>query len=222
MKSTRILLADDHTLFRSGLRMLLKDVPGIDVVGEATTAAEAERLVVALKPDVLLLDISLPDASGIKLLGKLLQLVPETRTIVVTMHNDAAMVRAALASGAAGYVVKTAADTELITAIRSVADGRTVVHLDLGREELGALVESGVGRKVDAQGPLALLSKREREVFKQLASGYTNQQIADDLDLSVKTVETYRARIGDKLGLRSRADLIRFAIDAGILGSRPA
>lgn len=215
----RILLVDDHTLFRSGLKLLLRDLPDIEVVGEATSGREAIELATGLTPDMVLLDLSLPDTSGIAIVGKLLAQAPQTRVLVLTMHNDAALVRAALGAGARGYVVKTAADTELITAIRSVARGRTFVDLDLPPTQLGALLESS-GSPAEEVGPLARMTKREREVFGQLAQGFTNQQIADRLDISVKTVETYRARIAAKFGLRSRADLIRFAVETGVLAPR--
>lgn len=216
--SIRIVLVDDHSLFRSGLRLLMKDVPGLEVVGEATNGEEALQVIEDGHPNLVLLDLSLPDISGIELLKKIKQRFPELHVVVLTMHNDAAMVRAALAAGAKGYVVKTAADTELISAIRSVVRGRTVVDVDFSSTQLGTLLdESKSGPDVE-QDPLSRLSKRERQVFDQLALGHTNQTIADDLDLSVKTVETYRARIGEKFGLRSRADLIRFAIEIGAIG----
>lgn len=218
MTKIRVLLVDDHTLFRSGLKMLLRDLPDIEVVGEAVTGQEAVDRARELAPDIVLLDLSLPDASGISILGKLARVAPAARAIVVTMHNDAALVRASLGAGARGYLVKTAADTELITAIRSVAMGRTFVDLDLPPSQLGTLLDSASQAASAAEhGPLARMTKREREVFRQLAHGHTNQKIAEQLDISVKTVETYRARIAAKFGLRSRADLIRFAVETGVL-----
>lgn len=217
MNDIRVVLVDDHTLFRAGLRLLLNDVPEIEVAGEATTGHEALQLAAEIKPEILLLDLSLPNTSGIALLKEIKRCAPETGVIILTMHNDAAMVRAALAAGAKGYVVKTAADTVLITAIHSVAGGRTFVDVDLPRDQLGTLLDEVPAGSRTNDGPLGRLSKRERQVFEQLALGHTNKEIANDLDVSVKTVETYRARIGEKFGLRSRADLIRFAIEAGVL-----
>lgn len=220
MSAIRVAMVDDHTLFRSGLRLLLKDVPDVEVVGEATTGQEAYRLVTEHQPDILLLDLSLPDTSGIAVLKEIVRDDPQVRVIVLTMHNDAALIRAALAAGAKGYVIKTAADTELITAIRSVARGRTFVDLDLSPDQLGSLLKTEAAAIKSEEGPLSRLSKREREVFKQLALGHTNQEIADRLDISVKTVETYRARISEKFGFGSRAELVRFAIEAGLLTPR--
>jgi len=213
------MIVDDHTLFRAGLKLVLQNAGDIEVVGEATTGDEALTLVATLQPDVLLLDLSLADVSGMSVLSKVAQRSANTKVIIVTMHNDAALVRAALAAGAKGYLVKTAADTEVITAIRTVAKGRTFVDLDLdlNAQQLGSLLEEVTAGKIADFGPLARLSKREREVFRWLAEGHTNQEIANRMDLSVKTIETYRARIFDKFGLRSRADLIRFAVECGIL-----
>ena len=167
---------------------------------------------------MLLLDLGLPDTSGINVLKEVVQSAPKSKVIVLTMHNDAAMVRASLAAGAAGYIVKTAADTELIAAIRSVAVGRMFVDVPLPKDELGSLAENTRRSRNAAQGPLGQLSKRERQVFDKLALGHTNQEIANELDVSVKTIETYRSRIGEKLGIRSRADLVRFALELGLLG----
>ncbi len=218
MSKIPVLLVDDHTLFRSGLRLLLGRDVGIEVVGEAGTGSEALELAQALQPQVVLLDLTLPDISGIALLKRFAVDVPLARVVVLTMHNDAALVRAALAAGARGYLVKSAADTELSMAVRAVANGRTFVDLNLNQEQLGTLLENypapATGKPVE---PLERLTKREREVFGFLAEGHTNQAIAALLDVSVKSVETYRARIGEKLGLRTRPELIRFAIETGAL-----
>lgn len=218
MSRIRVAIVDDHTLFRAGIRVLLKDLPDIEVIGEATNGQEALKLASELQPDVLLLDLGLPDTSGINVLKEVVQSAPKSKVIVLTMHNDAAMVRASLAAGAAGYIVKTAADTELIAAIRSVAVGRMFVDVPLPKDELGSLAENTRSSRNAAQGPLGQLSKRERQVFDKLALGHTNQEIANELDVSVKTIETYRSRIGEKLGIRSRADLVRFALELGLLG----
>jgi DNA-binding NarL/FixJ family response regulator len=208
MTRIRVLLADDHALVRSGLRLLINAQPDLEVVGEAPDCPEALRQVRLLDPDVLTLDLTMPGGGSIKLIEQLRRECPRTVVLVLTMHDDPAYLRAALAAGSAGYVVKTAADTELLRAIRGVSEGRVVVDVNLPRTTPPAAgPEAGV----------AALSGREREVLTLLVQGHTNQEIARRLFLSVKTIETYRARIAEKLGLRTRADLVRYALEVGLL-----
>lgn len=205
MAKIRVLIADDHAVLRSGLRLLINAQPDMEVAGEAASSHEVLAKTRAAGADVLILDLTMPGGGAIKVIERLRRECPDTRVLVLTMHDDAAYLRAVLAAGGSGYVVKTAADAELLTAIRAVAGGRTFVDLSLGDDGLGQ------------PGP-AGLSPREREVLALLARGHTNQEVADRLFLSVKTVETYRARSADKLGLRTRADLTRYAMGAGMLG----
>lgn len=215
-RRTRVLIVDDHAMLRSGLRLLIGGQPDLEVVGEAGDVEEALRLAGALHPDVVTLDLGLPGGSGLSALGALRAAAPEARVLVLTMHEDPALVRSALAAGASGYLVKSAADTALIAAIRAVERGRGFVEVP-SREALeGLLSPASVSRGGPA--PISTLSAREREVLVLLAQGHTNQAIARRLGISVKTVESYRARLLQKLGLRSRADLTRLAIELGLVG----
>jgi DNA-binding NarL/FixJ family response regulator len=219
MKKTRVLIADDHAVLRAGLRMLINAQPDLEVVGEAADCQEALRKAHELKPDVLTLDLSMPGGGGARVIERLRVECPATRVLVLTMHDDPAYLRAVLAVGGAGYVVKTAVDTELLTGIRAVAQGRTFVDLHLtgshGRAAFDAPNDAPSAKTASAA---SALSQREREVLGLLAQGHTHQVIADKLFLSIKTIETYRARIAEKLGLRSRADIIRYAIELGLIG----
>jgi DNA-binding NarL/FixJ family response regulator len=216
----RVFLIDDHAVLRAGLRMLLNAQPDLEVCGEAASGPDALGIVAEARPDVITLDLSMPGGSGIKMIERLRQQCPQARVLVLTMHDDPAYVRAALAAGSAGYVVKTAADAELLVAIRAVHKGRTFVDLDLAGGQIDTVL--GVGNRGSRPGTAHPLSEREREVLELLAQGHTNQAAADRLSLSVKTVETYRARIGDKLGLRTRADMVRYAMETGVLNGRHA
>jgi DNA-binding NarL/FixJ family response regulator len=188
--------------------MLLNAQPDMQVVGEAASAREALEMVLKSTPDVMTLDLSMPGGSSVKVIERLRDEGSHTRVVVLTMHDDAAYLRTVLAAGASGYIVKTAADAELLTAIRAVARGRTFINLDLPE------TNAAPGGETSSISPL---SQREREVLASLAQGHTNQETADRLYLSVKTVETYRARIAEKLGLRSRADIVRYAMGTGVL-----
>lgn len=222
MTKIRVLIADDHAVLRAGLRMLIGGQADLEVIGEAADGEEAVRKVLETRPDVVIMDITMPGIGGIKAIERIHQASPETRVLVLTMHDVPAYLRSVLAAGASGYVVKRAADSELLSAIRGVHRGRTVLDPTLAaRVVQGGVRTRGPATQV-AGGPTAILSQREREVLELVAQGYTNQQIADRLGLSVKTVETYRARLVEKLGLRSRADLVRYALDSGILGSGEA
>ena len=220
MARIRVLIVDDHAVLRSGLRMLIAGQSDLEVVGEAGDGEEAVRRAQEVHPDVVLMDLTMPGMSGIQAIERVRQVSPKSRVLVLTMHDVPAYLRAALAAGAAGYVVKRAADAELLSAIRGVHRGRTVLDPELATR----VVEGGLGARGPvgrpARGSASLLSQREREVLDLVAQGYTNQQVADRLGLSVKTVETYRARLVEKLGLRSRADLVRYAVDSGIVSSR--
>ena len=198
-----------------GLRMLIGSQRDLEVVGEASDGDEAVRKVATLRPDVALVDISMPGSSGIKAIERIREASPATRVLVLTMHDMPAYLRAALAAGASGYVVKRAADSALLAAIRDVHRGRPALDPALA----ASVVQSGLRRRGTAgTSPTTPLSQREREVLELVAQGYTNQQIADHLGLSVKTVETYRARLVEKLGLQSRAELVRYALDSGLFG----
>jgi len=214
----RVLLADDHTVLRAGLRMLINAQPDLEVVAEASTGEEASRLAREARPDVALMDLSMPGAGGIDATAEIRRACPDTRVLVLTMHDDPAYLRSVLAAGAAGYLLKRAADTELLSAIRITHRRGTFLDPSLA----GTVVEEALGRKArpsKGDRPADALSEREREVLRLVAQGHTNQQVADRLGLSVKTVETYRARLMDKLGLRSRADLVRYALSTGLLAS---
>ena len=209
MKKIRVLLADDHAILRAGLRMLLESQPDMTVVAEAADGEEAIRRAGGCRPDVAVVDLTMPGLSGVETLERLRREVPETRLLVLTMHDDPGYARLALAAGASGHLIKDAESGELLAAIRAVHRGRTVVQ---------------VGAEVTRDGPgraaVPALSPREREVLKLLAHGHTNREVADRLSLSVKTVETHRARLSDKLDLHSRADLVRLALDLGLLEPR--
>ncbi|HYV37833.1 MAG TPA: response regulator transcription factor [Gemmataceae bacterium] len=215
MSKIRVLLVDDHAVLRAGLRMLLNAQPDIEVVGEAADTREALTLACATRPDVMTLDLTMPGGGSIPLIERLRQDCPQTRVIVLTMHDDPAYLRAVLAAGGRGYIVKTAADSDLLTAIRAAFQERIFVDLQLGEKNTPAKTESYTH---GAKSLASNLSQREREVLTYLAQGHTNQEIADQLFLSVKTIETYRARLTDKLGLRTRAELVRYAQGIGLSG----
>jgi two-component system response regulator NreC len=223
MRKIRVLIADDHAILRSGLRMLINAQADMEVVGEAIDGYEAVRSAIELRPDVLVIDLTMPKCGGMRAIEPVLQQGSKTRVLVLTMHDDPAYIRAVLAMGGAGFVHKRAADTELISAIRAVYAGRTYVDQSLA----GSVVQTTVGRSRIMRGPhtrigTGPLSQRECEVLSLLAQGYTNQQAADRLHLSVKTVETYRARLRRKLGLQNRADIVRYAIETGLLQQNQA
>jgi len=209
--STRVLIVDDHAVVRSGLRLLLDAEDDLEVVGEAGSAREAVFEARTANPDVILLDVVMPDQSGLEAIPTLLHEHPETRILVLSMQDDPRYVREAFGAGASGYVLKEAADAEVVAAIREVAGGGRYVHPALGARLVAA--ESAEAKRAD-EDPL---SDREREVLRLLALGHTNQEIAERLYISVRTAESHRAHIMQKLRLTTRAELVRYALTHGLL-----
>ena len=207
----RVLVVDDHAVVRSGLRRVLDSEHDIETVGEAASAERAVFEALEHKPDVVLLDVVMPGKSGIEGMPALLQAAPEVKVLVLSMQDDPRYVREAFEAGASGYVLKEAADTEVVGAVRAVAAGERYVHPALGARLVAAEAEE---RKRVESDPL---SEREREVLALLALGHTNQEIAALLYISVRTAETHRAHIMQKLGLASRAELVRYALDHGLI-----
>ncbi len=209
--SIRVLVVDDHAVVRAGLRRVLDAEPDIETVGEAANADRAVFEAIEHKPDVVLMDVMMPGKSGIEGMPALMQAVPDTKVLILSMQDDPRYVQEAFDAGASGYVLKEAADTEVVAAVRAVAAGEHYVHPVLGAR----LVEAAAAeRKRAAVDPL---SEREREVLRLLALGHTNQEIAKLLYISVRTAETHRAHIMQKLGLSSRADLVRHALSERLL-----
>ncbi len=209
--SITVQICDDHALIRSGIRRLLEAESDLHVVAESANAEEAVSGARAGQPDVLLLDIVMRGRSGIEALPDITRAAPETKVLVLSMQDDPEYVRQAFSAGASGYVLKEAADTEVVTAIREVARGRRYVHPLLGARLAAA--EAAAQEQVQSDP----LSDREHEVLRLLALGHTNQEIATLLFISVRTAETHRARIMEKLGLRTRAEIVRYALAAGEL-----
>ena len=197
-----IVLADDHAVVRGALRALLEDQPDLSVVGEAADLSTARAAVLELKPRVLILDVNMPDGLAIDAIAGLREEAPETEIVLLTMERDLTLVRRAIEAGALGYLFKDAAHLELIEAVREASEGR---------EYLPTAVAAGLKNDGGAERPL--LSPRETEVLRLMALGHTNREIAEQLSLSVRTVETHRAHVQQKLGLESRPDLTRYALD---------
>lgn len=212
----RIFLADDHAVLRSGLRLLIEKQPGFEVVGEAGDGNEVLARASALQPDLVLLDINMPGLDGLAALPKLRQAAPNSRVLMLTMHDDVSYLQEALRAGASGYVLKRAVDSELLMAIQAVMRGETYVHSAMTQKLLQKMEADAAPAATEAD-PWAALSDRERDVLRLVALGYTNQEVADELFLSVKTVETYRARGMEKLGLQTRAQLVKSALKRGLL-----
>ena len=209
----RVLVVDDHAVVRAGLRRVLDAEDDIETVGEAATADRAVFEALESKPDVVLMDVVMPGKSGIEVLPSLLQALPDVRILMLSMQDDPRYVREAFEAGASGYVLKEAADTDVVEAVRAVATGQRYVHPILGARLVAAESEE---RKRAESDPL---SDREREVLRLLALGHTNHEIAGILYISVRTAETHRAHIMQKLGLSSRAELVRYALDHGLVES---
>ena len=217
MSPIRIVLADDHAVLRTGLAALLNARNDMTVVGEAADGAELLTLADETKPDVILLDLTMPRLGGLDVLPLLRQHVPTARVLILTMHHDEGYLRQALKNGAVGYMLKKAADVELIAAIQAVMRGDVYVHPSMTRALLDDFVPEETGVTDNEAGLWATLSEREQEVLRLVALGYTSKEIADTLSVSAKTVDTYRSRGMEKLELRSRATLVRFALANGLL-----
>jgi len=206
-----VVLVDDHAVVRSGIRLLLDKQEDIEVIGEAGNAKDALFRARALKPDVILLDVVMPGESGIEVLPRLLEESPDTKILVLSMQDDPSYVREAFAAGAQGYVLKEAADEEVVSAVREIAKGGRYVHPTLGARMVAADAEERAAAGADP------LSEREREVLRLLALGHTNQEIAEKLYISVRTAESHRAHVMQKLRLATRAELVRYALSRGLL-----
>jgi two-component system, NarL family, response regulator NreC len=207
----RIVIVDDHAVVRSGLKLLLDAQEDLEVVGEAGDARTAVFEARARKPDVILMDVVMPTGSGIEATPAVLKEAPEAKVLILSMQDDPAYVREAFAAGASGYVLKEAADAELVAAVREVAAGQRYVHPALGARLVAAEADERARAEEDP------LSEREHEILRLLALGHTNQEIASQLYLSVRTVETHRAHIMQKLRISTRAELVRYALERGVL-----
>ncbi len=212
----RVMIADDHAILRSGLRLLVNAQADMEVVAEAPDGEQAIQAAHETKPDVALMDLTMPGTGGMRALQEILRDCPETRVLVLTMHNDPAYLRSVLSAGASGYVLKRSVDSELLTAIRAVHRQGTFVDPSLANV-LVQDVLAKKGAKARPKRPVNILSDRELQVLKLVALGYSSQQIAKRILVGVKTVETYRSRLAQKLGLRTRTDVVRFAVQTGLL-----
>lgn len=202
----RIVLADDHAVVRSALRMLLDAEPGLEVVAEAGDVDSAIRYLRGHRPDVLILDLNMPGRASLDALPAIAEASPDTKIVILTMQSETAFAREAIQAGVLGYILKEAADAELVKAVRFAAKGKTYLQPDVGAR---LVADSGQSSRT--------LTGREREVLKLIALGYTNLELADTLHVSVRTVESHRANIQVKLGLSKRSELVRYALDRGML-----
>ncbi len=209
----RILIADDHAIVRTGLRTLLQSEPTLELVGEASGGYEAIEKVIATSPDVLLLDLSMPDLDGIGVTKKLKPDYPELRILILTIHEDEALVREALKAGASGYILKRAAENELVSAINVLMRGDMYVDPSL----LRTLVQDSEDQLAGDREFVETLTPREHDVLGLIVLGYTNRQIGEELNISTRTVEGHRANLSEKIGAQSRADLVRYAREHGLL-----
>ena len=211
MKTINVLIADDHAILRSGLKMLINSAGGITVTGEAGTGREAVEIYKKTSPDIIILDVTLPELSGLEAAREIKKIDPNAKILVLTMHDNANYVREFIRIGVAGYIVKKSADSELINAIRAISRGDMFIDPSLTKAMLVEEPERGKNK----------LSLREEEVLRLLVKGYLGKEIAARLEISVKTVETYRARITDKLGISGRAELLQYAIKNGLFSADP-
>jgi DNA-binding NarL/FixJ family response regulator len=215
MTTIRILLVDDHTLVRAGLRSLLQGLTGVDVVGEAADGHEAVRLAETLHPDVVLLDVGMPGLNGLEAAGRLATVSPSTRVLILSMHNAEEYVLRALRSGCAGYLLKGSAVSELEIAVRAVARGEHYLSPAVSKQ----VVDDYVNRTRGGTGPLDALTPRQREILQLVAEGHTSKAIAQRLGLSFKTVEAHRAQIMERLDVHDLPGLVRFAVRVGLVTS---
>ncbi len=210
-----ILLADDHTILRAGLRMMLNAQPDFEVVGEAQDGRQAIQEAQKLQPDVILMDITMPDMNGIEATRQIKKLLPETKVLILTMHEHDEYVFQALRAGASGYMLKEAADTDLISALRVIQNGQFYLSPTAQSVMVGDYLQRV--RTGEEKDSYSSLTEREREILKLVAEGYTNNQIAERLIISPKTVDTHRTHVMDKLNLHSRAELVKYAMRRGLL-----
>lgn len=212
----RLMIVDDHALVRSGLKALLEEGHGIEVIGEAADGDEAIRLATELKPDVVLMDLSMPRGKdGLAATKEMRQLLPDTAILVLTMHDDDEYLFRSIQAGASGYILKSAPHEELLTAIQTVAEGNAYLYPTATKRLMGEYMDQL--RQGMQASPLEQLSDREKEVLELIAKGYANKEIAEKLVISVKTVETHKTRVMEKLGLKTRPELVEFAMKKGLL-----
>ena len=218
MNKLRVFLAEDHKIVREGIKRVVNAEADMEVIGEAGDGIQALEQVLKLRPDIIIMDISMPRLDGVQTTRKILHEWPEAKVLALTAHEDRGFLRAVLEDGASGYILKVASTKEVIEAIRIVASGRSYLDMDLA----SGVYRDFMNKSSDKNGVQSVrLSDRETEVIKQIAQGFSNKEIATQLNISVKTVETYKARAMEKLQLHSRADIVQYAIQKGWLTIKP-
>lgn len=215
MKKIKVMLVEDHIIFRTGLKAILDDEPLIEVAGETGNGLESLSMALELQPDIVIMDIGLPDLDGIEATRRILEINPEFRVLMLSMHNEPEIVCAALAAGAHGYLLKDCAAEELLEGIFTILRGETFIS----RQIAGAVVRNLLAQQTTTARSAAKLSPRETQILTMLAQGNNNKEIAWELQISVKTVETHRQQLTKKLNLFSIADLTRYAIRTGLITS---
>ena len=212
----KVLLVEDHAIVRQGIKALLDEEPDITIVGEAGDGSEGLLLAQKLKPDIVLMDVSLPTLDGIEVTHQICERLPQVRVLMLSMHDNEEYVFRALQAGACGYVLKQSTSTELVLALRAVAAGSPFLSPDISQILIGDYLRRAETRE-DTEEALDILTPRERQVLQLITKGFNNRQIAEKLQISIKTVETHRGNMMRKLDVHDRAGLVKFAIDSGLV-----